>query len=47
MSETEKLELFLEKIQKIARENLQNKETSAIKALREALNFVESEYTGY
>ena len=47
MSEEEKLKLFLEKLQILAKENLTKENTSAIQALKEALNYIESEYTGY
>ena len=47
MTEEEKLRFFLEKIQIIAKENLERKDTSAIQALKEALHYVESEFIGY
>ena len=47
MNEEEKLNLYLEKLQVIAKENLSKKDTSAIQALKEALNYIESEFIGY
>jgi hypothetical protein len=47
MSEEEKLKFYLEKIESIAKENLEKKDTSAIQAIKEALNYVESELIGY
>ena len=47
MNEEEKLKIYLEKIQILAKENLSNKDTTAIQALKEALNFIESEFIGY
>jgi len=47
MNEEEKLKFYLEKVTMLAKENIQKENTSALQALREALNFVESEMTGY
>lgn len=47
MTEEEKLKFYLEKLELIAKENLDKKDTSAIQALKEALNYVESEFIGY
>lgn len=47
MTEEEKLNLYIQKLERIAKENLTLKDTNALKALREALNFIESEMTGY
>ena len=47
MTEEEKLKFYLEKIEILAKENLSNKDTSALQALQEALNYVASEMTGY
>ena len=47
MNEEEKLTLCLQRINLLAKENIKKKNTSAIEALREALNYVESEMTGY
>lgn len=47
MNESEKLKIYLEKIKEIATANVQEKDVSAIKALKEALNYVEGEMLGY
>lgn len=47
MSEEEKLKFYLEKLEIIAKENLDKKDTSAIQALKEALHYIESELIGY
>lgn len=47
MSEEEKLQFYLEKLQIIAKENLDKKNTTAMQALKEALHYVESELIGY
>ena len=47
MTEEEKLAFYLQKLERIAKENLELKNTNALEALRQALNFVESEMTGY
>ncbi|MDQ7044939.1 MAG: hypothetical protein Q9M32_03375 [Sulfurimonas sp.] len=47
MTEEEKLEFYLEKIRILAKEKLGKKDTSAMQALKEALNYVEGEFIGY
>ncbi len=47
MSEVEKLAIYLEKLKVLSYENLQEKSTTAIEALREALNYIEGEMIGY
>ena len=47
MSEEEKLKFYLEKLQTLAKENLSKENTSAIEALKEALNYIEGEFIGY
>lgn len=47
MSEAEKLTIYLEKLRILAYENLQVKNTTAIQALKEALNYIEGEMMGY
>ena len=47
MSEVEKLTIYLEKLKVLSFENLQEKNTTAIQALKEALNYIEGEMIGY
>ena len=47
MTEEEKLQFYLQKIEVLAKENLSKQDTSALQALQEALNYVASEMTGY
>lgn len=47
MNEEEKLKIYLHRINLLAKENIKKKDTSALEAIREAINFVESEMTGY
>ncbi|MEA1983441.1 MAG: hypothetical protein U9N39_07845 [Campylobacterota bacterium] len=47
MTETEKLKLYLEKIEAIALEKIKDENSSAIQALKESLNYVEGEMIGY
>lgn len=47
MSEAEKLAIYLERLKVLSQENLQKKNTTAIEALREALNYIEGEMIGY
>lgn len=47
MNEEEKLRFYLEKIKILATENLEKKDTTALEALQEALNFVKGEMIGY
>lgn len=47
MSEEEKLKFYLQKIERIAKENLERKNTTAMQALKEALHLVEGELIGY
>ncbi|MDF1882022.1 hypothetical protein JHD50_12050 [Sulfurimonas sp. MAG313] len=45
MTEEEKLNFYLERLRKIASENL--KEKTAIEALKEAIHYIEGEMIGY
>ncbi|MDP2077135.1 MAG: hypothetical protein Q8J85_03750 [Sulfuricurvum sp.] len=47
MSEEEKLTIYLEKLKALSFENLKEKNTTAIQALKEALNYIEGEMIGY
>lgn len=47
MSEAEKLAIYLERLKILANENLQEKNTTAIEALKKALNYIEGEMIGY
>lgn len=47
MSEAEKLTVYLERLKTLSFENLQEKKTTAIQALKEALNYIEGEMIGY
>ncbi len=47
MNESEKLKIYLEKIKEIATYAVQNNNSSAIDALKEAIHFVEGEMIGY
>lgn len=47
MSEAEKLAIYLERLKVLSQENLQEKNTTAIEALREAFNYIEGEMIGY
>lgn len=47
MSEAEKLAVYLNKLKALAEEILEHKETTAIQALKEALNNIEGEMIGY
>ena len=47
MSEAEKLTIYLEKLKVLSFENLQEKNITAIEALKEALNYIEGEMIGY
>lgn len=47
MNEEEKLQFFLEKLEIIAKENLTKENTSAIEALKKALNYIEGKFIGY
>ena len=46
MSEEEKLKVYLERLKVLAQEKVGNK-TRAMQALKEALNIIEGELTGY
>jgi len=46
MNEEEKLKVYLERLKVLAEEKLDNKVT-AIQALKESLNIIEGEMTGY
>ena len=47
MTESEKLKLYLKKIQEIATYNVEERQATALQALKEALNFIEGEMIGY
>jgi hypothetical protein len=47
MSEAEKLTIYLEKLKTLSFEKLEEKNTTAIQALKEALNYIEGEMIGY
>ncbi len=47
MSEEEKLKLFLHRVNIIALEKLDDKNKSAMQALKEALHMIEGEFVGY
>lgn len=47
MSEAEKLTIYLEKLKALSFENLQEKNTTAIQALKKALSYIEGEMIGY
>jgi len=48
MSEAEKLDIYLDKLKALSKEILEQKEaTTAIQALKEALNYIEGEMIGY
>ena len=47
MSESEKLKIYLEKIRELATCSVEEKNTPAIKALQEAINYIEGEMIGY
>lgn len=47
MSEAEKLTIYLERLKILSLENLQEKNITAIEALKEALNYIEGEMIGY
>lgn len=47
MSEEEKLTVYLERLKILSYEYLQEKNTTALQALKEALNYVEGEMIGY
>jgi len=47
MNEKEKLDFYLQKLETLAQEHIESQGISALEALRLALNFVESEMTGY
>lgn len=47
MSEAEKLTVYLEKLRVLSHENLKEKDTTALQALKEALNYIEGEMIGY
>jgi len=46
MSEEEKLNFYIEKIQALAQQHLKEK-SCAMQALKKAVNYIEGEYTGY
>ncbi len=47
MNEEEKLKLYLERLKQLALEKIKDKNISAIRALKESLNYIEGEMTGY
>ncbi len=47
MSETEKLAIYLEKLKLLSYEFLEGKNTTALQALKEAINYIEGEMIGY
>jgi hypothetical protein len=47
MSELKKLQVYLEKIKLIAESKVKEDKTSAIDALKQAINYVEGEMIGY
>ena len=47
MSEEEKLKVYLQRLQVLALEKLQDKKVSAIRALKESLHIIEGEMRGY
>jgi len=47
MSEEEKLKIYLHKLQVLSLEKVKDKKLSAIKALKESLNYIEGEMVGY
>jgi len=47
MNEEERLQIFLDKLSKLAFEKLQDQNISAMQALKESLNYIEGEMTGY
>jgi hypothetical protein len=47
MNEAEKLAIYLERLKILSYENLQEKNITAIQALKEALNYIEGEMIGY
>lgn len=47
MTEYEKLIIYIEKLKEISIQNLQDKDITAIQALKQALNYIEGEMIGY
>jgi hypothetical protein len=47
MSEEEKLTVYLEKLKVLSAQNLRDKNTTALQALKEALSYIEGEMIGY
>lgn len=47
MSEEEKLKVYLDRLQKLCIEKIQDQKISAMQALKESLNIIEGEMTGY
>ena len=47
MNEKEKLQIYIKELEKLAIERIEDRNISAIDALREALNFVEGQFQGY
>lgn len=47
MSEDEKLEYYLQRLNILAKENIADDNTSAMEAIKRAINLIESELIGY
>lgn len=47
MSEMEKLRLYLERVEKIAKSKIKDEKKSAMVALKESLHYLEGEMQGY
>lgn len=47
MNEEEKLTIYLERLKILSLEKLEDKKTTALTALKEALNYIEGEMIGY
>jgi len=47
MSEEEKLKVYLEKLKRLSFEKIKEKDVTALQALKESLNYIEGEMTGY
>jgi len=47
MNEEEKLKVYLEKLKQLSFEKIKEKNMTALQALKESLNYVEGEMTGY
>jgi len=47
MSEEEKLKVYLERLKQLSFEKIKEKDVTALQALKESLNYIEGEMTGY